>query len=116
MKIKLVIGVLLSISLFSINAYASERQERIYLTQIINQLNAIKPLVIAASLQQPKTNRVQFHYSHYLDAHHKKHNGLAEDLSQIEISIQNKLNHIPIEPSVLPPIKGDYILHSKSQN
>jgi RAQPRD family integrative conjugative element protein len=116
MKIKLIVSVLLSISLFSINAHASEHQERIYLMQIVNQLNAIKPLIIAASLQQPKTNRVQFHYSHYLDEHHKKHNGLTEDLNQIEMSIQNKLNHIPIEPSVLPPIKGDYIIHNKSQN
>lgn len=116
MKIKLILSVILSMSLFSINSDASERQERIYLTQIINQLNAIKPLIIAASLQQPKTNRVQFHYSNYLDSHHKKHNGLTEDINQIEMSIQNKLNNIHIEPSVLPSIKGDYILHNKSQS
>ncbi len=116
MKIKLIVITLLSFSLIFLNAQASERQERIYLIQIINQLNAIKPLVIAASLQQPKTNRIQFHYSHYLDKNHKRHNGLAEDLNQIEMSIQNKLNGIPTEPSVLPLIKGDYIIHSKSQN
>ena len=115
MKIKMLLLVLFFVNVISLDAEASEREERIYLIQILNQLHAIKPLVIAASLQQPKTNRIQFHYVTYKDANKKQHNGLLDDLNQIETGIQNKLNHVPIEPSRPSPIKGDYIEHAKYQ-
>lgn len=115
MKIKMFLLVLFFVSIISLDAQAGEREERIYLIQILNQLHAIKPLVIAASLQQSKTNRIQFHYVAYKDANKKQHNGLLDDLNQIETGIQNKLNHVPSEPSLLSPIKGDYIEHARNQ-
>lgn len=115
MKIKMLLLVLFFVSITSLDAEAGEREERIYLIQILNQLHAIKPLVIAASLQQLKTNRIQFHYMAYKDANKKPHNGLLDDLNQIETGIQNKLNHVPIEPSRLSPIRGDYIEHTRNQ-
>lgn len=115
MKIKIILLVLFFVSVIDINVQASESKERIYLIQILNQLNAIKPLIIAASLQQPKTNRIQFHYGAYKDANKKQHNGLLDDINQIERGIQNKLNHVSSEPSLLPPIKGDYIVHGRRE-
>jgi len=100
-----------AISIMSMNLFASTEQEKIYLTQILNQLNAMKPLIVAAAYEQPKTNRIQFHYTSYKDATGKSHNGLLNDVNEIENGIQEKLNHIPEEPHILLPLKGDYIEH-----
>ncbi len=87
---------------------ADTAQENIYLTQILNQINAVKPLIIAASHEQPKSNRIQFHYSKYMDSSGNLHNGLLEDLIEIENGIRQKLEAIPEEPNHFKPINGDY--------
>lgn len=113
MKIAYLIVSFLSLAI-SINTYANEEQERIYLIQIINQLHAIKPLVIAAAREQPRLNRIQFHYAAYKDAEGKSHPGLLEDLKTIENGIQEKLNHLAIEPRTVAALQGDYINQGKA--
>jgi RAQPRD family integrative conjugative element protein len=105
------IFVTIGLALFSLNVFAVESEERIYLTQIINQLHAIKPLIVSASKEQPKTNRIQFHYTSYRDLNGKKHNGLLDDINEIENGIKEKLEKIPSAPHTFQPIKGDYINH-----
>ena len=79
--------------------------------KIRNQLNAIKPLIISAAKAQPKTNRIQFHYTSYFDMSEKRHNGLLEDINAIEDGINVKLKQMPREPNIFLPIKGDYLDH-----
>jgi hypothetical protein len=98
----------------SVVVLASERQEHIYLTQIVNQLDAIKPLIQAASRVQPKTHRRLFHYTAWQDAKNKWHPGLLDDLNQIESRIEKKLNHV--EPALFLPIQGDYLTPNKRQS
>lgn len=97
--------------LFSLSIFASETNERIYLTQILNQLAATKPLIVAAAKEQPKSNRIQFHYIAYRDANGKSQNGLLEDINEIEKGIREKLHHTSTEPRIVTAIKGDYINH-----
>jgi RAQPRD family integrative conjugative element protein len=110
---KAIINIFVTIGLafISLNAIAGEAEERIYLTQIINQLHAIKPLIVAASKEQPKKNRIQFHYTSYRDLNGKQHNGLLDDINEIENGIKEKLEKIPSAPHTFQPIKGDYINH-----
>lgn len=96
---------------FSINLYAKELNESIYLKQILNQLEAIKPLVLAASKEQPKNMRVQFHYIHYQDMSGNHHNGLLEDIEEIEKGVQARLSQPTTEPHRFAPIKGDYLVN-----
>lgn len=106
LKNYLLIGVL--ISLFSTCVIANNEQERIYLTQIVNQLEALRPLILAADKEQEKTNRIKFHYFAYFDSNEKKHNGLLEDILAIEQGIQEKINKPISEPRNFQKIKGDY--------
>ena len=108
-KLSLLAGLLI----YSVGAIASAdtEQEDIYLTQILNQLNAVKPLILAAAREQPKSNRVQFHYSKFVDSSGAFHNGLLEDLDEIEYGIRQKLKTIPDEPNLFKPITGDYLTH-----
>lgn len=91
-----------------INAMAGESQEDIYLKQILNQLEAIKPLIMSSSKEQANNTRIQFHYYAYRNLT-GKHNGLFEDINEIERGIKAKLNEASIEPRHFEPIKGDYV-------
>ncbi|MEO8402578.1 MAG: RAQPRD family integrative conjugative element protein [Gammaproteobacteria bacterium] len=112
MKKKAILLSLL-ITLLSLSANATEEQERIYLTQMLNQLNALKPLIVSAAREQPRDNRTQFHYTHFRDANGKTQNGLLEDINEIEKGILEKLDHTPSAPHSIQPIKGDFIDHNK---
>ena len=102
----LVIGLLLS--LFSTSIMASNEQEKIYLTQIINQLDALRPLILAADKEQDQNNRIKFHYFTYRDSNENPHNGLLEDVIAIKKGIQERLNQSTPEPRNFQKIKGDY--------
>ncbi len=92
----------------SAHGYTAE-QERIYLVQVVNQLNAMTPIIKAAEKAQPKNQRISFHYTTWLDANHKKHNGLLEDIQEIKHGVEEKLNTTSIEPRAIAAIGGDYL-------
>ena len=70
---------------------ASPEQERVYLLQLIHQIDAMKPTLLAAQQEQSKTARVQFHYTSYQDAQGQQHNGVWEDLQEIRAGIEEKI-------------------------
>lgn len=88
---------------------AGDAEERMYLMQAMNQIQAVKPLLIAAAKEQPKTNRVKFHYTSFRGSDGKTHNGVMEDVAEIEKGIREKLHKISSEPHTFSPIKGDYM-------
>jgi len=89
--------------------YADTEQENVYLTQILNALNAIQPLIIAAEKQQPQNTRIEFHYTKYQDSQGQWHNGLLEDVKAIQTGIKEQLNSVSVEPRTVMPLKGDYL-------
>lgn len=105
---KMLVSLFLFLSLCVTSAYANDAQEKIYLTQILNELDAIQPLILAAQAQQSKNTRTQFHYIHYRDGQGQLHNGLLEDVQAIKSGITQALNQLPMEPRVVAPIQGDY--------
>lgn len=113
MKNKITYLVAIFICLLSFQAFASDSHEKIYLVQMINQLESLKPLIIAAAKEQPKNLRIQFHYTAYRDVTNKPHNGLLEDINEIEKGIQEKLNQTVSEPHRFAEIKGDYVSYEK---
>ncbi len=106
----------LLINALPIAIYATSQQEKIYLTQILNQLNAIQPLIVAAAKTQEKNTRIQFHYTQYPDAEKQIHNGLLEDIQAIKKGIEEQLNQIAIEPRHIQPIQGDYLNNPQRMN
>lgn len=70
--------------------------------------------IMQAAKEQPKTNRVQFHYTAFRDVT-GHHNGLLEDINAIEKGIREKLHDTPNAPHLIKPIKGDYIEHTNSR-
>lgn len=91
------------------NSFASSEQERIYLVQLINQLDAMIPTILAAERKQPKNLRVQFHYTAWQDNKGQWHNGLLEDVKTIRTGIYEKLHSVTPEPRVISSINKDYL-------
>lgn len=96
-----------SLILLASSALATPEQERVYLLQLLHQIDALQPTLLAAEKAQDKTARVQFHYTAYQDASGQHHNGVKEDLQQIRSGIQAQLNSIAVEPRSLPPMDED---------
>ncbi|MEO8964500.1 MAG: RAQPRD family integrative conjugative element protein [Gammaproteobacteria bacterium] len=109
MKIKNFLIVAIIISVFSIKSMADDAREKIYLIQMINQLDAIKPLILAAANEQENDARIKFHYKSYRESNGLLHNGLLEDINEIKKGIQDKLNQTTAEPHHFQAIKGDYL-------
>lgn len=113
-KIVFILAILIT-AIFTQQTFANEIQEKIYLEQILNSLNAIQPLIIAAQKEQPHNTRIRFHYTKFKDSEDHWHNGLVEDMSAIKKGITAKLNKVTVEPRVMTPIGGDYLnLHKVS--
>lgn len=111
MKKYLILMAIVLTFVLSQTCMASDEQEHEYLVQIINQLEAIKPEIIAAEKQQPKENRVKFHYMSYRDSSGKVRNGLLEDINVIESGVKEKLATVTITQHYVQPVNGDYIQH-----
>lgn len=79
------------------------------LVQIINQLNAIKPLIEKARIYQNKNKRVQLHLTSFKGVDGQPHNGLSEDLNEIKQGIVAYLNKPAIEPKKIMPLENDFV-------
>lgn len=88
---------------------ADTEQENMYLTQILNALNSIQPLILAAEREQPQNTRTEFHYTQYQDQQGEWHNGLLEDIKTIQSGIKEQLNSASVEPRTITPLNGDYL-------
>lgn len=109
MKRKILFNILSIVICISHPAFAEENQEKIYLIQMIHQLEALKKLTMAAEKEQVINSRIQFHYRAYVDSSNKLHNGLFEDIHEIEKGIKEKLQQTTTEPHRFQAIKGDYV-------
>lgn len=90
-------------------AYADNAQMNATLVQLINQINAMMPLIDAAEKQQDKTAPMQFHYDTFIDANGIQHNGLRQDLLTIRQSLINEINQPPLAPRTIIPLQLDYV-------
>ena len=79
-------------------AYAVTSLENADLALVVQQLQAVYPLIAAAEKQADPDARTQFHYD-----------WLREDLTTVITGINEKLKPMPVEPRAIKPLKGDYL-------
>jgi RAQPRD family integrative conjugative element protein len=113
--------VCMMIAMASVPAQASVDKERIYLLQMINQLNALQPLLLAAAAEEDKFQRVRFHYTSFKDSNGRSHNGVLEDIIELKANLHGRLVILAKQPNHFKPIIGDYaerhkILKAESQH
>jgi RAQPRD family integrative conjugative element protein len=76
---------------------ADAHSERDALARVVNELDALKPLIDAAEAEANSDARVRFRYD-----------WLRADLRQVESGIQDHVDAPRVEPRAFPPLRGDY--------
>ena len=91
------IAVALVLALVSSHAAADAQDEREILARVINELEALEPLLDAAESAANPDARVRFRYD-----------WLRADLRQVQSGVQDHIDAPRVEPRTFPPLRGDY--------
>lgn len=91
--------VFLSFILTPLCANADTDLENEDLVRIIQVLNSLTPIIQEAKVQQNKNTRIHFQYDL-----------LQSDIQKIKAGIKEKLNKTTMEPRVVTPVSGDYLI------
>jgi hypothetical protein len=104
---RLITGIMLSLSL--ITAHANDEALNQTLVRIINQLNAIMPLLDEAKTEIEPNTRIQLHVEAFEGTDGKTHPGLRNDLLSIRNALIDYINKPAIEPKTIKPLALDFI-------
>lgn len=88
---------------------ASEPELNQTLVRVINQINAILPLLDEAKEEVKPDSRIMFQVESFIGADGKKHPGLRDDLLSIRNSLIAFINAPALEPKNIKPLALDYV-------
>ncbi|HAT8692480.1 TPA: hypothetical protein F8S02_02225 [Legionella pneumophila] len=103
---RLLLMLMLSLPLAS---HASEEALNQTLVRVINQINAVMPLLDEAQNEIEPNTRIQLHIESFEGADGKTHAGLRNDLLAIRNSLIDYINKPAIEPKTIKPLSLDFI-------
>ncbi|HCD9500963.1 TPA: hypothetical protein NGH35_002805 [Legionella pneumophila] len=103
---RLLLVLMLSLSFTS---HASEEALNQTLVRVINQINAVMPLLDEAQSEIEPNTRIQLHIESFEGADGKTHAGLRNDLLAIRNALINYINKPAIEPKTIKPLSLDFI-------
>ncbi|MFN7098252.1 MAG: RAQPRD family integrative conjugative element protein [Gammaproteobacteria bacterium] len=105
--------VLIAIAAFSwvtfSPVFADNEQMNTTLVQLINQIDAMMPLIDQAENEQDKQASEQFHFDTFTSADGKAHNGLRQDLLEVKRALIAQINQPALSPRTVAPLQGDYV-------
>lgn len=93
----------------SFSAQANEEALNQTLVRVINQINAIMPLLDEAKGEIEPNTRMQLHIEPFEGADGKTHAGLRSDLLSIRNALIEYINKPAIEPKTIKPLALDFI-------
>ena len=109
MKLKKIVTIgCLSLGLMSPLSYADTTMNET-LVRIVNQLDALLPLIDQAEREQPPNQRVMFHFSSFEGSDGELHTGLREDVMSMKAAILAQLDQAQIDPENVTPVENDFI-------
>ncbi|HFL2715773.1 TPA: hypothetical protein ACGWTM_002961 [Legionella pneumophila] len=79
------------------------------LVRVINQINAIMPLLDEAQTEIEPNSRIQLHIDTFKDASGITHAGLRTDLLSIRNALIEYINKPALEPKTIKPLALDFI-------
>lgn len=103
---RLLLVLMLSLPLAS---HASEEALNQTLVRVINQINAVMPLLDEAQSEIEPNTRIQLHIESFEGADGKTHAGLRNDLLAIRNALIDYINKPAIEPKTIKPLSLDFI-------
>ncbi|HHT9843866.1 TPA: RAQPRD family integrative conjugative element protein [Legionella pneumophila] len=102
---------IITITLFLINltAHANNPNLNETLVRIINQINAIMPLLDEAQAEHNPHARIQLHIESFKDNEGQQHAGVREDLLMIRNGLIDYINQPVIAPRKIKPLNNDFV-------
>lgn len=101
--------LIISLSIVFSFSFADQAQMNETLVRLINQIDAMMPLVQQAKKQQPKNERFQFHFDAFEGSDGEMHNGLKEDLLSIRQALISQINTPSVDPYHIKPLNNDFV-------
>lgn len=99
----------LTLMIVSLNSWANNPDLNETLVRIINQINAIMPLLDEAQTQLPINTRIQLQIEGFEDAQGQHHAGVREDLLNIRNGLIDYINQPIIAPRKIKPLEMDFV-------
>lgn len=90
-------------------SHANEEALNQTLVRVINQINAVMPLLDEAQSEIEPNTRIQLHIESFEGADGKTHAGLRNDLLAIRNALIDYINKPAIEPKTIKPLSLDFI-------
>ncbi|HAT1956935.1 TPA: hypothetical protein I8Z62_001880 [Legionella pneumophila] len=90
-------------------SHASEEALNQTLVRVINQINAVMPLLDEAQSEIEPNTRIQLHIESFEGSDGKTHAGLRNDLLAIRNALIDYINKPVIEPKTIKPLSLDFI-------
>ena len=109
--LKMNLSVLLIVGLLGFGSplLAESSQMNETLVRLVNQLDALLPLVDEAEREQPQNERFTFHFSSFESSDGKTHNGIREDILSMKEALIVQINQPAIDPETVAPLNNDFI-------
>lgn len=95
--------------LISATAHANNPNLNETLVRIINQINAIMPLLDEAQTELNPNARIQLHIESFTDDEGHHHAGVREDLLMIRNGLIDYINQPVIAPRKIKPLNNDFV-------
>ena len=110
-KIKKSFVMSIAIGAFCLSSplFADTAQMNETLVRLVNQLDAMLPLIDEAEREQPMNERFTFHYSSFEGSDGKQHEGLREDVMSMKAALIAQINQPVIDPNTVASIPNDLI-------
>ena len=90
-------------------SFASDSQMKETLVQIIDALEAIKILTNKAEKEQDANPRYKVHFNSFKDANGATHNGLRDDINEIQKSLIAIINDDTRMPRKVENLEHDFV-------
>ena len=101
--------ICLLLTLISLQCAANNPDLNETLVRVINQLNAIMPLLDEAKHEITPNARIQLHIEQFEDANGQYHAGLRDDLLTIRNALIDYINQPIIAPRKITPLAMDFV-------
>lgn len=99
----------LTLMMISLHSWANNPDLNETLVRIINQINAIMPLLDEAQTQIRVNTRIQLQIEEFEDAQGRHHAGLREDLLNIRNGLIDYINQPIIAPRKIKTLEMDFV-------
>jgi len=101
--------LLILVTLASLSAHASDEALNQTLVRVINQINAVMPLLDEAKSEVEPNARITLNIDTFEGADGKSHPGLRDDLLSIRNSLIDYINKPVVAPKTIKPLALDFV-------